>query len=403
VREFASLSAPDKFQNEGPSWSPDGKTILATATRHGLNAGVFAIDATTAAATPIGGDWGFIRNVQWLPDGRSFLIDAIDLSGLGVNQQIWRVSYPSGERARITNDLNSYNGVSVSADGHSIATAQTEITAGIDVAPLKGGDWTPVTGGTRRPDGIGGMTWLADGRIAFSSMVSGLPQLRIVDADGRNERQVGAVNGAVGWPFATADGRWIYFQVSGKEGLCIFRIAPDGSGLQQITTRGDELNPVVSPDGRTIYVTRMRSGTPLPFKVPAEGGDPIPLGDAFFRAISISPDGTQLLGQSWDFSNRRPAVGLLPVGGGAVQLLPGMPPFVRFTPDGRSLVYPDPSKRPITLWIKSFAGGAPRQIGKPIQDRVFNAAVSRDGRIAISHGTRTSDLVLITLASAKRR
>lgn len=87
VREFASLSAPDKFQNEGVSWSPDGKTILATATRRELNAGVFAVDTATAAATPIGGDWGFMRNVQWLPDGRSFLIDAIDLSGRGVNQQ----------------------------------------------------------------------------------------------------------------------------------------------------------------------------------------------------------------------------------------------------------------------------------------------------------------------------
>jgi len=67
---------------------------------------------------------------------------------------------PSGERARVTNDLNSYNGVSVSADGHSIATAQTEITAGIDVGSLQGGDWTRLTAGTRRGDGIGGMTWV---------------------------------------------------------------------------------------------------------------------------------------------------------------------------------------------------------------------------------------------------
>lgn len=339
--------------------------------------------------------------VQWLPDGRSFLIDAIDLSGLGVNQQIWRVLYPSGERARITNDLNSYNGVSVSADGHSIATAQTEITAGIDVASLQGGDWRRLTGGARRADGIGGMTWLPDGRIAFSSMGSGLPQLWIVDADGRNERQVATINGPAGWPFATTDGRWIYFQLGVKDGLCIFRIAPDGSGLRQITTRGDELNPIVSPDGRTIYVTGARSGTPRPFKVPSDGGDPVPLGDVFFRATSISPDGTQLLGQSWDLTNRRPALGLLPATGGAVQLLRGMPTAARFAPDGNSLVYADLNRRPISLWIKPLGGGTPRQVGTPIPDLVFNGIVSRDGRIAISHGTQTSDLVLITVTNTK--
>ena len=30
--------------------------------------------------------------------------------------QLWQLSYPGGEARRITNDLNSYEGVSVAAD-----------------------------------------------------------------------------------------------------------------------------------------------------------------------------------------------------------------------------------------------------------------------------------------------
>lgn len=84
-----------------------------------------------------------------------------------------------------------------------------------------------------------------------------------------------------------------------------------------------------------------------------------------------------------------------------MQLLPGTPTSARFAPDGQSLIYPDLSRRPISLWIKPMAGGAPRQIGKPVQDFVFNSVVSRDGRVAISRGALTSDLVLITMTTTK--
>src|SRR5262249_12689217 len=152
---------------------------------------------------------------------------------------------------------------------------------------------------------------------------------------------------------------------------------------------------IVSPDARTIYVTSPVTSHTL--KVPADGGDPVLLSDAYFRAIGISPDGTQLLGGSFDFVNQRPALGLLPITGGTVRLLPGTPLSARLASDGRSLVYPDFGKQPTSLWIRPIAGGTPRPIGRPIQDLVFDFVVSRDGRIAISRGTQTSDLVLISM------
>ena len=253
ARVLAAAPPPDKFQSEGAGWSPDGRTILATATssRPGTPAVVYAVDAATGVAQAVGGAWGFVRDVHWLPDGRSFLLTGVDLDGV-FTPQIWRVSYPGGERSRVTNDLNAYINVSLSADGKALATVQTETTAGIQVIEPNR-ETRRIGGVARREDGTAGLSWLPDGRIAFASTASGVPQIWVMDADGQNVRQVTSLERPATRPRSSPDGRHIYFQSFGRDGLSIYRIAPDGSGLQQITKDGDAREVVVSPDGATVY------------------------------------------------------------------------------------------------------------------------------------------------------
>src|SRR6185436_8569298 len=100
-------------------------------------------------------------------------------------------------------------------------------------------------------------------------------------------------------PSVAPDGRWIYFSSYGNEGPAIFRIAPDGSGLQPLTRTGDARNAVVSPDGKTLYFTALKSGAPRLMQMSAEGGTPTPVSDAYFRVTDISADGTRLVGLTW--------------------------------------------------------------------------------------------------------
>jgi Tol biopolymer transport system component/predicted Ser/Thr protein kinase len=191
ARALASATPPDRFQSEGLAWSPDGATILttATSTRPNVIVIVYAIDVRTGAAKPIGDTWGYLHDVQWLPDGRSYLLTAIDLSGAN-NSQIWRVTYPGGERTHVTNDLNSYAGLSLSADAKSLATVSSEQTAGVYIA--QGPDKEPITvsAGRGRADGLSGVAWLPDGRLVYSSTASGLPQLWIANPDGSEAHQL---------------------------------------------------------------------------------------------------------------------------------------------------------------------------------------------------------------------
>ena len=66
--------------------------------------------------------WQDIDRLVWLSDG-SGLVAPVAETGEGP-EQIWYIPYPRGESRKITNDLDRYADVSLSADGNSLATIQ---------------------------------------------------------------------------------------------------------------------------------------------------------------------------------------------------------------------------------------------------------------------------------------
>ena len=297
VRELATLPVPARFQLDSPAWSPDGRTLLAIASKGAVTSAVFAVDVQNGRVSEVPGEWTTIRSVQWMPDGRSFVLDGADVGLQAAALQIWSVSYPEGTRTRITNDLNTYLSASLSADGLSLAAVQNEITAGIEVSTFPDlTEWHRLTGEPGRADGTAGMAWLPDGRIVYTSSASGPPQLWIVNADGSNAHQLTSTVPVAQNPFPSPDGRWIYFDTVVSAGRCIYRIAPDGSGIEQITRGGNETHPVVSPDGSTVFLSLRQGGENHAARVPSQGGDPTMISKGTFSPTDISPDGTQLVG-----------------------------------------------------------------------------------------------------------
>jgi Tol biopolymer transport system component len=399
VHTLAPSPAPDRFQAEGPAWSPDGRTVLVPGSS-AIGSVVFAVDTRSGVVTRVGTPWGFVRDVQWLPGGRAFLATGVDFSGLAT-PQIWQVAYPSGERTRVTNDLNSYIGASVAADGRSLATVQTATVAGIYVTGKPGEEPRRITGGPGLADGLAGLAFLPDGRIVYSSSASGLPQLWVVDEDGRNARQLTSMKGPAQSPWSAPDGKWIYFTSFAKEGMCLFRIAPDGSALQQLTKDGDSRNAVVSPDGTTLYFTATRSGKPHPMKVSSEGGAAAALPEIYFRVHDISPDGTRLMGVSWSDAERRIVLAQYSLKDNQLEVMPDFPTNVLFTPDG-GLAGVQRIQGNAVLGIWPPGGGAFKATAPPMSDLIYGGAVSRSGRVAMSRGQSTNDVVLITAKQPKK-
>jgi Tol biopolymer transport system component/predicted Ser/Thr protein kinase len=396
---LATSTAPVQFLQEGPAWSPDGKTFLlvASSSRPGAPGLVEAVDAQRGTTQTIGAPWALLRSVAWLPGGKSFLVTGRDLGGS--SSQVWRVSYPSGERSRVTNDLSDYNGVSVSSDGRSIATVQTEVQAGVYVA--EGPDREPrrVTGEAGRAEGTGGLAWMPDGRIVYTSTRSGSPQIWIVDGNGANAHQLTSQQTLAANPQVSPDGAWIYFASYENDTWGIFQIAPNGTGLKPLaaTPGSDEwLLLPTSPDGKVIYFRSGSMTTPRLMRISTSGGAPEQVSKGFFYATDISPDGTQACGKVWDAAQATLVPAVLDIRSGAIEVRADWPMDFFYGPHGGVAgIEQFDAQQPLRVWP---AHGASAAVTPPLalNRLTFRGAASRDGRIAFSLGQRISDVVLIS-------
>jgi len=139
-RRLATRFAPDFFSVEGPAWSPDDKLVACAVGRTEFNRttmGVVEVStADGATKTLTRRQWDFIGQVAWLRDGRSILMDAWDSSASLLSRQIWELMVADGEARRITNDLNSYHGVSLAATNNALVTIRSSRATNLWVARL---------------------------------------------------------------------------------------------------------------------------------------------------------------------------------------------------------------------------------------------------------------------------
>jgi TolB protein len=81
-------------------------------------------------------------------------------------------------------------------------------------------------------------------------------EIFVANIDGTQAKDISNSAGFDGWPTWPPDGQWIAF-ASNRLGPAnvgqIFVVHPDGTGLQQISTRGSFAQPAWSIDGRRIY------------------------------------------------------------------------------------------------------------------------------------------------------
>jgi serine/threonine protein kinase len=123
-----------------PSWSPDGKWIVAAellANQAALSA-LDIFDASTGEKQTFKQSEMFWGSAQWLPDQSGIVVTASGRESNFNRSQIGIVSYPQGVYRPVTNDTNSYPIVSLSADGKTIATVQSQYVGTLQTASYDG-------------------------------------------------------------------------------------------------------------------------------------------------------------------------------------------------------------------------------------------------------------------------
>lgn len=381
-----------------PAWSPDGRTI-ALFEQHDLETPLVFVDAMTGAdSVRDSGGSHLPQGLAWLGP-QSLVLSQPEK--LGQRIQLWRMSYPDGSLARLTNDLSSYIGVDVDAARASVVTARRERRVALWVGDPAGVAAVEVVpplpfGGT-----IPWLSWAGD-RLLLDVTIEGHSAVAaLTPAHGAEPKEVvaNAVQGV-----GTSDGSTFAF-VNGNDGLWL----TDGTGrtpTQLVTGEGLAVEPVMTPDDRhVIFLSSRRGGAMSPWIVPLGGGPPreIVSVSSSVYSVDVSPDGRQLvLGSTNDQGHPIIVVCDLPTCANRRDfLLPANAArnagLFRFTPDGRGIAYP--VGRGTNIWSLPLDGGAPSQLTHFSDDAagpfIARFAWSRDGKhLALTRTIVADDIVL---------
>lgn len=399
-QRIASRKEPDSFGGR-PAWSPDGRVIACAAPStdsHGIS--LVEVQVESGAQRPMTSQrWLEVNDLGWLSDGSGLLVLATDQSSLLFEQKIWQLSYPSGEARRFTNDFNSYDGLSLTADSRMLVTVQEGRASNIWLAP--GGETGRGRQITSRAVKYFGLSWTPDGKLVYASDASGNWDIWIMGPDGGDGRQLTVNSNANLLPSVSPDGRYILFTSnrSGSGGsVNIWRIDIDGGNPKQLTNGNLDHSSSCSPDGNwVVYVHESSSFTPTLWKVHIDGGDPVQLTDKDAENPVFSPDGKLI---ACSYGNGKVAV--IPSEGGQPTKIFDIPtPFVvepgaRWSADGRALTFHVNRGGISNLWSQPLEGGPPKQITDFESDEIFSFVWSRDGKqLALARGVETGDVVLI--------
>ena len=188
-RTLAVLRSPEFFRESwnAPAWSPDGRTIACQARLNDERGQYETVVGVSGSLRPLtSARWNYTGQPVWLADGSGLLVSADENATTPV--QVWHISLQSGEATRVTNDLNNYQDLSLTADASGLAAVQIHAVSSIWVAP--DADASRAKQVASDVGWVQEMAWTPDGRIIYRSNAGGSGDIWAMDSDGSNPKQL---------------------------------------------------------------------------------------------------------------------------------------------------------------------------------------------------------------------
>ncbi|MDT4955444.1 MAG: eukaryotic-like serine/threonine-protein kinase [Acidobacteriota bacterium] len=403
-KKLVTCAAPDGCW--GGAWSPDGKSFALVRWNEG---GKYS----TVVEYPVDGRperqitsqrWMGVGQIGWLGDGSGLVIIAADQRNSP--PQIWYISYPDGEARKITNDLNGYDNLSLTADSSTLVTVRGNGLSNIwALAANDTNSARQITSGNT--EGALGMAWTPDGQIVYSSVASGHWDIWIMQPDGSNQKQLTFNASSNRTPTVSPDGRYIVFTSDRTSTDHIWRMNIDGSNPKELTNADGDAAPVCSPDGKWVIYSSWHANRQGLSRVSIDGGEPVEMLAKQLPAPSISPDGKFIASAYWDDQSdpQQWRVAIISYPEAQIVRTLATPPSAvsdvgsfttRWTTDGRSLAYIDNRNGVSNIWSLPVDGSTPKALTDFKSERIFSFAWSSDGRqLAVARGGMNHDVFLI--------
>jgi serine/threonine protein kinase len=393
----------DGTVNQGlydPAWSPDGKTIVCYVLQPGTAlSGLVAIDIASGQRKLFASaDTSLFSRPVWLPDGSGLVVLYLEPSTNMTRQQIGFVSYPQGVIRHITRDTNNYSSTSVAGDSRTLATVLREGHWNLYIEPTaSGGQEQQLTSGAP----VYTFSWMKDGQIV-TDQDSALGLINL--SSGAKSVLPTEQSALTTAPSACATGQYLVLSLgfhANNRSLNIWRMDASGGNLKQLTSGKLEQSPTCTPDGRWVIYWDVTDGSKLR-KVSIDGGQSQRISDLpVARGYGISPDGkTAAFATFGHAGDHTETLAIVDIESGKllqrVDFQHSDQGDIRFSPDGKSVVYPVREAGIDNLWLQPLDGSPGKQITNFKSEQIRDYHWSFDGsKLGLIRGHNDSDVVLI--------
>ena len=379
----------------GAAWSPDGKIIVASTMPRAKEKRFMlcAINVADGRIRELYAGWETIGRPAWMPDGESLVVpmepenqELPTPSGT----QLWIISFPRGERRRLTNDLADYGtSVDIARNGQMLVAMEKKMVSHIWVLPQ--GE----TAGAKQ---------ITSGETADSAVAPG-PDGWLLVRSGNGKMELMSDDGKQRMPFRTempnfhslssCGDRYVVFDNQRGGTSQLWRTDADGSNPTKLAE--DVIGSDCSPDGKWVLYS---SGNAL-YRIAAEGGRAQKVAYAPGGGGAVSPDGEWI---AYLYQEGEPVpewkIAIVPADSGAVKYKFSAPwdaGELRWSPDGKGVQYLRTTSGATNVWEQRLTGGQPRPITKFRSGRIFYFSWTHDGKkLLLAKGEFTSDVVLVS-------
>ncbi len=373
--------------------APNGRSAVIVDGLGNVESLDFASGPRRAMAASSPAPFGRLADLRWAPDGKGLFVTSSNRTH--PRGQIGFLFYPGENLYQITNDVNDYSGISLTADARTIATTQRDNNARFAELSLVGPSHLleHQTGGLSL-----WFTWLDKDRIVETDTTNSLGIVNLLTDE--------SVTLDVG------KGHWLRHPAlcgpdtlvaSGGtlegDSVSVYKMHLDGSGLTQLTKGPNDYFPECTADGKWLfYVDDREPENPVLMRQAVQGGaaQKVMTANVWY---SLSPNGKFLAVTTHGYPNAELQI----MSVDSLQKIQSFPftiththPYVAFSLDNKSVFYTTKIGLDTTIWRQPLDAVTPVKVMTLPGKEVEWISPSPDGKkLGLILTTPTSEAVLL--------
>jgi Tol biopolymer transport system component len=415
--------APEQISQKSVAWSPDGRRVAVAIADVGssIAGSISMFDFASSQLRP------FVEfhdkaptQLTWSPDDRWLLAT---YGGRGesfsLQDQIGIFAYPSGRFHTVTNDTNKHATLTISGNGHTLATVQNQMTSEIQLLPASGTGPASLVPGLPAQGFISAFDWLGNDELVVSK---GLRLLR-VKIDGSSSLSILNDPGGFIGSVETCGGKgpivFTWYFHGGENGGRIWRTDAEGTAPVALSPAGEPKLWQCSKDGKWLYESATSGNSDIKRLSVVNGGneETLPsttIANVLMMGTALSSDGKtyarlvaeenpearnyiqKILLQNLD--DPKPSTRTLALEGSRNFVFHGSSPDAsfQFSPDGKALAFVVEEKGVDNIWLQPLDGSNGHPITNFKSEEITGFRWSPDAKhLAVGRNHNSSDVILL--------